>query len=157
MRPVVEAGLYTVREPPEFDLVEAEEREYIEGDRQAPGNLCLVATMDGGVVGTVRASAGPYRRVRHFADIDSLWVAASRRHRGVAGLLLSAVISWARHHPEIEKLGLFVFSTNKGAIHLYERHGFVAEGPDPGDIKFGDADCADTVAMGLMVKGRPSE
>ena len=112
--------------------------------------------MDGGVVGTVRASAEPYRRVRHFADVDSLWVAASRRRRGVAGLLLSAVILWARHHPEIEKLGLFVFSTNGGAIHLYERYGFVVEGRYPRDIKFGDGDYADTVAMGLMVKGRPS-
>ena len=154
LRSVVEEGSYTVREPSEVNLTEVEEREYIGKDREAPGNLCLVATAGGAVVGTVRASAEPYRRVRHFADIDSLWVGLSHRRRGVADLLVSSLVSWARDHPEIEKLGLYVFSTNGGAIHLYEKHGFVVEGRYPRDIKFGDDDYTDTVAMGLLVKGR---
>lgn len=152
----MEEGSYTVREPSEFDLTEAEEREQIEEDRGAPGSLCLVATIDDTVVGMVRASAEPYRRTRHFAEVDSLWVDAGHRGRGVAGCLLSALISWARDHPEIEKLGLFVFSTNGVAIRLYRRHGFTVEGRYPRDIKFGDGGYADTVAMGMPVKERPA-
>jgi len=156
-RSVVEEGAYTVRELSELDLTEDEERGYIEEDWAAPGNLCLVATDgDGAVVGMVRASAGTYRRTGHFADVDSLWVDVSWRRRGVAKGLLSALISWAREHPRIEKLGLFVFSTNGAAIRLYERHGFRVEGLYPRDIKFGDGSYADTVAMGLRVKDRPA-
>ena len=156
-RSVVDEGAYTVREPSEFDLTEDEERRYIEEDRAAPGSLCLLATDgDGAVVGMVRASAGTYRRTGHFADIDSLWVYASWRRRGVAEGLLSALISPAQGHPEIEKLGLFVFSTNEVAIRLYSRRGFAVEGRYPRDIKFGDGSYADTVAMGLRVKDRPA-
>lgn len=153
-RAVVEDGAYTAREPSEFGLTEAEEPEYVEEDREAPGNLCLVATEDGEVVGMVRASAEPYRRTRHFADLDSPWVDASHRRRGVAGRLLSTLVSWAREHTDIEKLGLYVFSTNEGAIRLCEKHGFTVEGRYPRDIKFGDGSYADTVAMGLLVEER---
>ena len=150
----MEEEAYTVRKPSEFGLAEAEEREYIEEDRQVPGNPCLVATESGEVVGIVRASAEPYRRTRHFADIGFPRADAFHGRRGVAGRLLDTLISRARKHPEIEKLGLYVFSTNTGAIRPYEKHGFIVEGRYPGDIKFGDGGYADTLAVGLVVKER---
>ena len=154
-RSVVDEGLYTVREPSEFDVTEAEERGYIEEDRVASGNLRLVATEgDDAVVGMVRASTGTHRRTGHFADIDSLWVNASWRRLGMDGGLLSALVSWARDHAEIERLGLSAFSTNEAAIRLYRRHGFAVEGRYSRDIKFADGTYADTVARGLMVKER---
>jgi RimJ/RimL family protein N-acetyltransferase len=156
-RSVVAEGLYTVQTPSEVRITDAEEREYIEANRENPGSLCLVATVDGAVIGTVRAQAEPYRRTRHFADIDSMWVHAAWRRRGIAAHLLGALISWARHHPEIEKLGLYVFSTNTSAIRLYGRHGFVIEGRYPRDMKFEDGSYVDTVAMGLLVKPRPTK
>jgi ribosomal protein S18 acetylase RimI-like enzyme len=151
---VVDEGRYTVVEPSEVTTKESEEREYIEADRESPGSLCLAATVDGAVVGMIRAQAEPYRRTRHFADIDSMWVHALWRRRGVAKLLLEALISWARQHPEIEKLGLYVFSTNTAAIRLYQRHGFEIEGRYPRDMKLEDGSYVDTVAMGRFVKAR---
>jgi GNAT superfamily N-acetyltransferase len=100
-RSVVDEGGYTVQVPSEVKITDSEEREYIEADRENPGRLCLVATVEGAVVGMVRAQAEPYRRTRHFADIDSVLVHASWRRRGVARLLLDALISWARRHPEL--------------------------------------------------------
>jgi ribosomal protein S18 acetylase RimI-like enzyme len=155
-RSVVDEGRYTVQEPSEVKVTEHEEREHIESDRRNPDRLCLVATVEDSVVGMVRAQAEPYRRTRHFASIDSMWVHASWRRRGVAGCLMEALISWARDHPEIEKLGLFVFSTNAAAIRLYQEQGFVVEGRYPRDIKFEDGGYADTVAMGRFVKARPT-
>jgi ribosomal protein S18 acetylase RimI-like enzyme len=151
----VDEGLYTVGEPSEFDVTEGEERGYIEEDRVAPGNLRLVAMEgDDAGVGMVRASAGPYKRTGHFADTDPLWVNVSWRRLAVAGGLLSALVSRARDHAGIEKLGLPVFSTSEAAIRLYRRNGFAVEGRYPRDIKLADGTCADTVAMGLMVKER---
>jgi ribosomal protein S18 acetylase RimI-like enzyme len=92
-RSVVDEGRFTVAEPFEVTTTEAEERERIEADRGNPGNLCLVATAEGAVVGMVRAQAEPYRRPHHFADIDSMWVHAPWWGRGVATLLLDALIS----------------------------------------------------------------
>ena len=155
-RSVLKEGSYTVQTPSEVTLTDDDERGSIEAARGGPGRLFLVAVVDGEVVGMVRAGAGTNQRTRHFADVDSLWVRASFRRRGVAGLLLSALVSWAREHPEIEKLGLFVFSTNAAAIHLYGRYGFAIEGRYPRDIKFEDGTYADTVAMGLLVKERIS-
>jgi ribosomal protein S18 acetylase RimI-like enzyme len=155
-RSVVDEGLYTVQTPPELRITDTDEQAYIEADRENPGSLCLVATVDGAVIGTVRAQAEPYRRTRHFADIDSMWVHASWRRGGVAAHLLGALISWVQQHPEIEKLGLYVFSTNTSAISLYRRHGFVIEGRYPRDMKFEDGSYVDTVAMGLLVKPRPA-
>ena len=41
------------------------------------------------------------------------------------GRLLATLIAWARAHLEIEKLGLYVFSTNEPAVRLYQKPGFV--------------------------------
>lgn len=106
------------------------------------------------MVGTVRAEAEPYSRPRHFADVQALWVHASWRRRGVAGRLLAALISWARANPEIENLGLYVFSTNEAAIRLYQAHGFAVEGRYPRDMKFEDGSYAGTVAMGPLLEPR---
>ncbi|MBD1842632.1 GNAT family N-acetyltransferase [Cyanobacteria bacterium FACHB-63] len=38
------------------------------------------------------------------------------------------MLKWAKGHPVLEKLGLFVFSTNTRAIRFYEKHGFIIEG-----------------------------
>jgi RimJ/RimL family protein N-acetyltransferase len=157
-RLIVEEGRYTLSEPDEVTATEHDERRAIINDAADPGRLRLVLEAGGEVVGTVRVEAGRFRRTRHFGDLDSLWVHPQWRRRGVADLLLRAVIDWARHHPELEKLGLFVFSTNSAAIRLYEKHGFVIEGRYPRDMKLGEGEYVDTLAMGLLVKprvGRP--
>ena len=77
------------------------------------------------MVGTVWAEEEPYRRPRHSVGVQALWVHGSWRRRGVTGRLLATLIPWARAHLEIEKLGLYVFSTNEDAVRLYQKPGFV--------------------------------
>ena len=59
--------------------------------------------------------------------------------------------AWARQEAQMEKLGLYVFSTNERAIQLYLRKGFEIEGRCPKDIKFGENDYADTIVMGKLL------
>ena len=130
-RSVLEEGRYAVQTPSEVTVTEKEEQGFIEAARIIPGRLCLVAEGGEAAVGTVRPEEEPYRCIRHFADVQALWVHASWRHRGVTGRLLATLIAWARAHPEIEKLGLYVFSTNEAAICLYQENGFVIEAGTP--------------------------
>ncbi|MGD1862596.1 MAG: GNAT family N-acetyltransferase [Leptolyngbyaceae cyanobacterium] len=151
-RSVVEEGAYTLAEPVEFAQTLADEQAAIADDLDHPGQLCLVATVDGVVVGMVRATAGCYRRTQHFADIDSMWVAPPWRGRGIAQGLMDALIAWAEQHEHLEKLGLFVFSTNQRAIRFYEKQGFVIEGRYARDMKLSDREYVDTIAMGKLLK-----
>ncbi|HZA44576.1 MAG TPA: N-acetyltransferase [Rubrobacter sp.] len=79
------------------------------------------------MVGTVQAEEEPYRRTRHSVGVEALWVHGSWRRRGVTGRLLATLIAWAQAHLEVEKLGLYVFSTNEAAVRLYQKPGFLIE------------------------------
>ncbi|MEM9119402.1 MAG: GNAT family N-acetyltransferase [Cyanobacteria bacterium P01_F01_bin.56] len=153
-RSIVEEGQYTLAEPAELTQTLAAEQAAIAADQDAPSDLCLVATVDEQVVGMVRATAGSYRRTQHFADIDSMWVAQSWRGRGVAHALMKTLITWAEQHEHLEKLGLFVFSSNRRAIRFYEKHGFIIEGRYARDMKLSDREYVDTIAMGQLIKPR---
>ncbi|HEY9879716.1 MAG TPA: GNAT family N-acetyltransferase [Leptolyngbyaceae cyanobacterium] len=153
-RSIVEEGLYTLAEPTELTTTVEDEQAAIARDQKCLGNLCLVAEVDSGIVGMIRAESGLYRRTRHFADIDSMWVDANWRGRGIANVLIIALLDWAKQHPTLEKLGLFVFSTNTRAIKFYEKHGFVIEGKYSRDMKLSENNYVDTVAMGQLIKLR---
>jgi RimJ/RimL family protein N-acetyltransferase len=153
-RSIVEEGFYTLAEPTELTTTVEDEQAAIAKDQECPGNLCLVTEVDGEIVGMIRAESGSYRRTRHFADIDSMWVNASWRGRGISNLLMISLLKWAKQHSVLEKLGLFVFSTNTRAIKFYEKHGFVIEGKYSRDMKFSEGNYVDTVAMGQLIKLR---
>ena len=82
--------------------------------------------------------------------MHSVWVRRDRRGAGVADALMEALVDWARASRQIEKLGLFVFSTSEAAIALYKKHGFVEEGRSARDIRFEDGSYADTVILGMQ-------
>ncbi|HEY9763943.1 MAG TPA: GNAT family N-acetyltransferase [Trichocoleus sp.] len=153
-RSIVEEGLYTLAELTELTTTVEDEQAVIAKDQECSGNLCLVAEVDSGIVGMIRAESGSYRRTLHFADIDSMWVDANWRGRGISNVLIISLLNWARQHPILEKLGLFVFSTNTRAIKFYEKHGFVIEGRYSRDMKLSENNYVDTVAMGQLIKPR---
>ncbi|MBD1918265.1 MULTISPECIES: GNAT family N-acetyltransferase [Cyanophyceae] len=153
-RSVVEEGFYTLAEPTELTTTVEDEQATIAEDQECPGNLCLVAEVESEIVGMIRAESGSYRRTRHFADIDSMWVETSWRGRGISNVLIISLLNWAKQHPTLEKLGLFVFSNNTRAIKFYKKHGFVTEGRYSRDMKLGENNYVATVAMGLLIKPR---
>jgi len=107
-------------------------------------------------VGPWSARSGP-RRNRTAAPVISRTsrpCGYTLRGAAAAWRLLAALISWARANPEIENLGLYVFSTNEAAIRLYQAHGFAVEGRYPRDMKFEDGSYAGTVAMGPLLEPR---
>lgn len=71
--------------------------------------------------------------------------------KGYGKALLFHLIQWAKSNPEIEKIMLHVRSSNKNAISLYEKMGFVVEGVRVKMIKLGPDSYLDNIAMALWV------
>ena len=149
-RSVIAEGRYTLLEPDELKRDEKGEKASIAADLENPNWLCIVAEVDDRIVGMAKVRGGVLKRTSHFGEVDSVWVYADERKMGIGTVLMNAIVSWSVSNQTIEKLGLFVFSTNEAAIRLYERSGFVIEGRAPKDIKLGDGDYAGTVIMGRM-------
>ena len=92
----------------------------------------FAATAEATVVG---AAAGLYRTSAEDRGLGALWVAPQWRGRGVAALLIAAVIAWARSEGAA-RVGLWVPGDNARARRFYEHQGFRATGwrrPFPGD------------------------
>ncbi|WP_029150868.1 GNAT family N-acetyltransferase [Microbacterium indicum] len=80
-----------------------------------PGCPILVAELDGAVVGVVVLKPG-----REAAEIKRLWVSPDVRGRGAGSALLDAAIAASGPLPVM----LTVWDWRRGAIRLYESHGF---------------------------------
>lgn len=61
------------------------------------------------------------------AEMVSMWLDPEHRGRGLADLLVQAVVAWARA-AGFRQLHLWVSNGNDRASGLYRRHGFVATG-----------------------------
>lgn len=91
----------------------------------------FVAEVEGALVGitrVVRDSEG--RKVRHTADIFSVYVRPDMRGQGIADALLHASEDWARTQG-IHQIKLSVTTVNTAAIRCYVRNGFQVYGVDP--------------------------
>ncbi|VWC25480.1 GNAT family N-acetyltransferase [Burkholderia lata] len=101
----------------------------LEGAREQ--GMSLVAEIDGVVVGHLGLHPEQNPRRRHAAGLGMM-VDAARHGRGIGGRLLTAAIDLAENWLNITRLELTVFTDNRAAIALYEKHGFRIEGESPG-------------------------
>ena len=118
---------FTTWKPGEFRLTEDEEAQLMEQYRSAETKVFMVAIIDEDIVGTLSFSGGDRTRLRHRGEFG----VGVRRHawgNGIGGLLMDALIAWARDGDIIKKINLRVRVDNKRAVGLYRRRGFVLEG-----------------------------
>jgi putative acetyltransferase len=113
------------------------------------GDCLLVATIDGEVVGNLglhAASKSPRRR--HVANVG-MAVRDDRTGRGVGTALLRAAIELADGWLNYQRLELWVYTDNLGALHLYRKFGFVIEG-NCRAYAFRDGQYVDACAMARL-------
>lgn len=72
--------------------------------------------------------------------------------KGLGTGILTAMLEWAQNQARIEKVSLGVLSSNKRAIHLYRKLGFVEEGRKKREFQFSDGTYADDISMALFLK-----
>jgi ribosomal protein S18 acetylase RimI-like enzyme len=108
---------------------------------------CLVAELDGRVVGYVRLGAPtPLASNAHVRQIQGLAVADEARGRGVGRALIRAAVEESRRCGA-RRVTLRVLGHNAPARGLYASEGFVVEGVLPGEFLVGGA-YVDDVFMG---------
>lgn len=84
----------------------------------------IVAEIDGRVVGF--ASLSPYRRKEgyHSTVELSIYVSVDYRKRGIASLLLSAIIDTAKADPSIHTVISIITEGNEASASLHKKFGF---------------------------------
>ncbi len=120
MQSVMDERVFLVSEY--YLLTERGEQERI----RSPDDLTVVAEKEGEIVGVLTVQRGMYRKNRHTANLG-IAIKSAHRRKGLGSELISAGIEWCKEN-FIKKLNLEVFSSNKGAISLYEKMGFSIEG-----------------------------
>jgi L-phenylalanine/L-methionine N-acetyltransferase len=95
-------------------------------DQAQPGNIELVAVVDGQIVGSGGLQRFSGRRA-HVGRIG-MGVHDAWRNRGIGTALLAALIEAADRWLGLRRLELNVYIDNEQAIRLYRRFGFDMEG-----------------------------
>lgn len=139
------------RAPGESLVSLEDERRLIRRYEEAENSLFLLAEADGKLIGTLTYTGWRYKRMRHTGRFG-MSVRKSHWDRGIGGLLLDAMIDWARENGITRKIGLEVQHVNTRAIALYRSRGFVEEGRLHREMRI-DGQWIDLLQMGLWLDG----
>lgn len=75
-------------------------------------------------------------KMRHRGVLFSMYVEPAFRNQGIANSLVKAVVEHAKK--TVLQLHTTVVTTNKSALRLYEKNGFVIYGTEPNSLKIND-------------------
>lgn len=130
------------REPRSFGVTPEEHRQTtVEGMAAliCKPDTFLVGAFDGeALVGTARFVREPGIKERHKGHVYGVYVSASHRGRGVAKVLLGALIDEVKKDTSCEQLLLAVGVFNEPARKVYLALGFVSFGIEPRALRVGD-------------------
>jgi RimJ/RimL family protein N-acetyltransferase len=125
--PALRACLDSVaRERRFLSMLEAPPLDEVAAFAAHPDVVQLVAVEADRVVGWADVRRVRGAGVAHRGSLG-MGLLASHRGRGIGGRLLAAVLDQSRSLG-VTRVELQVFRSNRAALHLYERHGFVIEG-----------------------------
>ena len=147
---VASEGIYLATETVTEDQKKRMEKLVIAGNGKS--ELSIVADIQGKVVGGLTLyKYGELSKTRHIRGLGGMLVIKEYRGQGIGSALMTYAVAWATKHPDIEKINLEVFSTDKQAIQLYQKFGFQFEGVRKKQFKI-RGEYVDEVSMGLFVK-----
>lgn len=129
--------------------VEAE-RERIAGVIADPNQQILLAIAEGNICGQCMCR-GSHKVVLRHAVVLGIDVAEAYRGQGVGSALMAEMLQWADENPQVTRVELDVFATNRPAISLYLKYGFYIEGRRR-NAYLKDGTYTDSYVMGLLLK-----
>ncbi|MFC8687446.1 GNAT family N-acetyltransferase [Brevibacillus porteri] len=107
----------------EWTVTPDEQKENIQRCLEAHNQLCLIAEVDGRIVGNLTFRGGTRSRTQHVGEFG-ISVLKEFWGSGVGRLLLESLLEWAKQSKVIRKINLKVRSDNDAAIRLYKKLGF---------------------------------
>ncbi len=142
---------FLVSTPEDFDYSAEEEASILDGRKNDPRSLMLVAEKDGQIIACADVrSHGRRSRVRHRAELG-ISVRKDFWRQGIGSALMERLIAFALQCG-YEQIELTAVSKNRRALNLYMKYGFTVYGTRPHGMKYPDGDYADDY---LMVKMLP--
>jgi RimJ/RimL family protein N-acetyltransferase len=112
-------------------------------------SLIIVAQVNEKIVGMAHLVRGKYKKNRHVGFLG-ISILKSFRRMGIGTAMMNYILEWAKKQEDLEKISLTVFSTNKPAINLYHKFGFVSEGISKKQYKI-EGKSIDDVIMGKFL------
>ncbi|MBY0086361.1 GNAT family N-acetyltransferase [Brevibacillus sp. M2.1A] len=135
--------------PQEWTVTPDEQKENIKRCLEAHNQLCLIAEVDGRIVGNMTFRGGIRSRTQHVGEFG-ISVLKEFWGSGVGRLLLESLLEWAKQSKVIRKINLKVRSDNDSAIHLYKKLGFKEMGTLTREFLIGDT-FYDCLYMGIEI------
>lgn len=142
---------YLLTTPPEFDMTEEKEREWIVSFMEHESSLLLVAEHNSEIVGNIDLTGGRRNRVKHTSLIG-IGMLREWRSVGLGTALFECAINWSRHHSPIELLWLQVVGANEHGLALYNKMGFTTCGRQQGYFRLSETRYEDNIIMELNIK-----
>ena len=102
------------------------------------------------IVGHAGLAVRHWSKMSHVASVGML-IEAEWRGRGLGGVLMHELLSFARSHDKLLRVELEVLETNTAGRALYERFGFVEEGRKRRSFRQRDGSFVDAMLMAVWV------
>lgn len=99
-------------------------------------NIVLLAYVDNGCVGIIRAALKDEDVNEETAFIGSFYVNSKYRRKGIGKMLMRDLIDRIKRHSEISYVRLWVSDKQYNAIHFYEDFGFKYVGKEENEKIF---------------------
>ncbi len=97
----------------------------------------VVEAGDGRIVGHLDLRGDRLRTANHRCALG-IGIETAYRSAGIGRQLIQCAIDFARAHPPLAWIELWVFGHNAAAIALYQRMGFETIGTTPDQFRFGE-------------------
>lgn len=137
---------FSITAADEFNVTVEQEQKWIHTMQNHPGDLGIVAELNGEIIGMLDFHQKRPQRLKHHGSFG-MSVHSEFRDQHVGRSLLQTLIEWAVEHEELEQIHLGVLAVNSRAIHLYKKMGFKEFSTHAQFIKNSDGTYIDEIAM----------
>jgi len=148
VRSIFATSKHLITRAEEYRTRPFKQRMWISKKHTNPVEICLLAVIDGEIVGMLDNWTDRRQRVAHVTCF-AMSVAEGWRGNGIGRALLTRFIDWVHAHPSLIRVELHVHSDNEAAIKLYESCGFKREGVRRNAVKYEDGRIVDDILMAL--------
>lgn len=149
MKQVFSETEFLLRQPEEFEMTVAEEKEFLENMNQSENNIFIIARVDGKIAGNLGFTGSDLNRYSHQGEFG-MSVLKDYWGHGIGSLLMKTLIDWARENG-ITRISLRVDENNERGRKLYEKFGFQQEGILKNKKKLSDGNYRNEIVMARLL------